>query len=160
MESLETVQLIPGFVDIPLPPSWWIRSSYFFNWVLHSSSGSFLFFSALGSALGVLPVNRLQTYIHRCRPTQAPCGLQSHETSRVSTHCTLKSKAACLRLFGFRLGEKRCACVFHLRCLALKTLCHFQVWQVWWSAIVFKIRSSTKMTFWLKSKMAGRAWTL
>ena len=55
---------------------------------------------------GVLPVNRLQTYIHRCRPTQAPCGLQSHETSRVSTHCTLKSKAACLRLFGFRLGEK------------------------------------------------------
>ena len=62
---------------------------------------------------GVLPVNRLQTYTHRCRPTQAPCGLQSHETSRVSTHCTLKSKAACLRLFGFRLGEKRCACVFH-----------------------------------------------
>ena len=64
---------------------------------------------------GVWPVNRLQTYVHRCRPTQAPCGLQSHETRRVSTHCTLKSKAACLRLFGFKLGEKRCACVIPLK---------------------------------------------
>ena len=29
----------------------------------------------LGSSAEVQPVNRLETYSHRCRPIQAPCGL-------------------------------------------------------------------------------------